>query len=105
MFCKIFIIFKNCRVGRDGSCHVKAALRDFGPDGKQTPIHSDFNVINRAPLSGGLLARSEQAPTIALDSHATPGRYVLKTVVTDEGDPRGSASLHVQSILTVKPAA
>ena len=99
----VFVLFQSCRVASDGACHVKATLQVIGPNGRPTPLRSTFVVASKPPVGVGLIARSEQGPTIKLDGDAKPGLYTLQTVVTDEGDPLSPIVLHRESSLMLNP--
>lgn len=98
-----FVIHKNCRLARDGACHVKATFQVVGPDGRPTPLRGSFTVASQSPPSPGLVARSEQAPTLAFGNDSRPGRYRVQIAVTDEGDPTAPVVLHREVVLNVGP--
>ena len=84
----VFVLFRDCRPAADGTCHVKADLQVFAPDGKLTPLAGTFVVWSKAAPPAGMFYRSEQAPTIRFDNSDPAGRYVVRTTITDVGDGR-----------------
>ena len=98
----VFILFRDCWPATDGAFHVKADLEVLGPDGKPTPLSGAFIVWSKAAPPAGMTYRSEQAPTIKFDDASLPGRYIVRTTITDEGDGGAPRVERREQVLTLE---
>lgn len=98
-----FIIYVNCRAGKDGNCNATVDFTVLGPNGKEVAERPNQIIWNGPPMDSKTMYMGKAVLGLRLSERNSPGKYKIFATVSDK-NAAASFDLSYEVELTPNPS-